>query len=1229
MLGQLLHSFNPSRRLAPRALPPASDTETLHTKGLLFPDSTFLRDADAIAPSFPSLYPAGSSQPVLHNDCSHGDLDLANPRDIRIIVAQGETASLQPVLLFDSKLSSGAEGSRVRHTRNGSRTETVSAHHTRTASGPSRQYGKQPPIESIPENSGREAPGQAGGAVAAQRSRLRRASMPSAGRSDEQPQTRQKDSDEVVKIALDCMFENVATTYKGISNKIHIVPLEPNSKPYDKSEINATFGNRFENLPVRSPMVRRPSSLSSSYTASDPPTFSPKRDTAVADGPSFELRRRTVLITRTFSVKWSEDDARGESSPYLHKGVDIKQADPRSKLNVPGAPAPPRRKLALKPPTYAVTIVLQLPVASHELSPPPSRSGASGLRRKGSGSQSGLNSLGSSFDSERRSGWTMIEPLLGLDSSVSFNSDVDDRVDLIGQHWDIISRTLSYLQAIVEEKALLQLKPLPAKGRPPKLLHLALANDEDVKKASDFACSRIVRGIMIPRVRTGQGRWGIWREEARWLDNWTGGRERNTFFFNLITAFLGTHTEWLNSIGPHSYRRRHREQHRITANDELSIPSRTVIVSSDKMAARRLIFLLAAFLPANLHARGEASPHRPSTSASFRAYSESPPSHVPISRHESLRRTINRRGKRSTSRQGSQAGRTPQHQSGPHTQDDKTETDTIRGMDEGQHPRLSSDAKSILKSKLTMTDADAATRKSSATTSSTATPGTAMPVAHLVRKYSSAEPLSPTQATAGDSPASDNLINTLNRFQTGSSNGGSQTGSRWGSFKSLWSSGARRDSSTEYTDPIDSTDEGLGIAGLRHSDRLYGKLQQMVNEAEIERARDKETESETGASFGNAMPTTPDMASQSPDMQPSPGISKPIDVPLKMSVNQQDGVIDVEIPFPGFGSPLSPTVFGSSLDSFGQSSLISYAQRDTDHPMNVAGVLRTLHPDFELQGVEPYADLLNDLRAAMRAEPNPVTPRTFPDAEPKEEWVDVCTSLVADTSTFSISRISLRRRVRFLPPPAPLAVTTGPQFQSKSQYGNPYSNAQLASVATQITLEDKFEETKVIDLDVALVETLERVLAQSGSPSKSQSTASSRASSVRGRKGSTTGEERSDVEVPHSECKKMVIGALEQIATAVYRERNDAKKYGLARLRSLDDEVDSMLREGIKNWFDEVDRNNKAMDVAKREIAKAEKAAAAARESGDDASTIRGTRSYASSPTSTFMRTPTLSAYPA
>jgi len=59
--------------------------------------------------------------------------------------------------------------------------------------------------------------------------------------------------------------------------------------------------------------------------------------------------------------------------------------------------------------------------------------------------------------------------------------------------------------------------------------------------------------------------------------------------------------------------------------------------------ARRLIFLLSAFLPTNQQLPS-ARLHRPSTSTSFGGYSQSPPSYaVPILREESLRRRINKR----------------------------------------------------------------------------------------------------------------------------------------------------------------------------------------------------------------------------------------------------------------------------------------------------------------------------------------------------------------------------------------------------------------------------------------------------------------------------------------------------------------------------------------------------------------------------------------------------------
>jgi hypothetical protein len=79
----------------------------------------------------------------------------------------------------------------------------------------------------------------------------------------------------------------------------------------------------------------------------------------------------------------------------------------------------------------------------------------------------------------------------------------------------------------------------------------------------------------------------------------------------------------------------------------------------------------------------------------------------------------------------------------------------------------------------------------------------------------------------------------------------------------------------------------------------------------------------------------------------------------------------------------------------------------------------------------------------------------------------------------------------------------------------------------------------------------------------------------------------------------MVIGALEQIATAVERERRDAKKYGGARLRSLNDETESTLREGIMKWFDEVERNKKAIETQKMDLMK--EAASNNTQAADDA----------------------------
>ncbi|KAK3065800.1 hypothetical protein LTS18_002372, partial [Coniosporium uncinatum] len=143
--------------------------------------------------------------------------------------------------------------------------------------------------------------------------------------------------------------------------------------------------------------------------------------------------------------------------------------------------------------------------------------------------------------------WSFIDCMSGQQSSDSsfLPSDVDDRVDLIGQHWDVIARTLTSLQYVVQKKILALLKPQARYARNPKLNESAFATDEHLRQTVRAAIARVARGVRIPRVRTGQGRWGRWREEARIVQKVAGSKEQSLFFSVLLSAFLGNHTDWL------------------------------------------------------------------------------------------------------------------------------------------------------------------------------------------------------------------------------------------------------------------------------------------------------------------------------------------------------------------------------------------------------------------------------------------------------------------------------------------------------------------------------------------------------------------------------------------------------------------------------------------------------------------------------------------------------------
>jgi hypothetical protein len=127
--------------------------------------------------------------------------------------------------------------------------------------------------------------------------------------------------------------------------------------------------------------------------------------------------------------------------------------------------------------------------------------------------------------------------------------------------------------------------------------------------------------------------------------------------------------------------------------------------------------------------------------------------------------------------------------------------------------------------------------------------------------------------------------------------------------------------------------------------------------------------------------------------------------------------------------------------------------------------------------------------------------------------------------------------------------------------------------------EVKFVEEPVMDMDGTLVDAVERVMVQSGHSSLAHSRAPSP------HRGPRADERLTDemihaVEVPRGECRKMVLGALEEVARSVTaehcRDETDAD-YGLDTPASERDgkrrtaPIDNTLREGVRKWLLDVE----------------------------------------------------------
>lgn len=1197
MLGRLLHlgsggsttppvetnSNNTSRPI----LSLESVQEDIHTRNLLFPDAQALYQHrnDQVFPLSTTPTTPGISSANAYDYSEDVDLDV---KDVRVIVMQDALGPANSSLLFDSHPPP----------------ESV----TNSDRSPARQDTRRVPPSARKGSltqSARPVVIQSDSPQPRQGAFDRRASIHSRSQSytETESQRTAREYREELATFSSCIFGNSELmAYKGTSTKVHVVPSDARG---NESATSSVFGDGRSSIGRSS---GRSSKLSQSYSSQ---AMSPTIGTSHPLGAPRQSDKRKVLITRLFPVNLTLDDADPGATPQNHFSDDNggypfpspgdESAQKKKK------PQPKQRRT----PMYAVVLVVQIPrPSSRMLSAVPSKP----LFRE-SGSYNDQDLFSSSYNSTK-AGWNMMTGS-GTYGDTADSLDIEDRIDSLTRHWDIIMRTLTHLQSLVATTIHTMLKqadiasPGPYTGsigssfvtrtpsmsdrrgnelpraKPPKsttkLVSLwpnCLADDINIASEVGLARSRIVMGLGAARVITGQGRWGIWRDEAIWTSKWAASMERTAFFHNLLTGFLSTHTDWLQALCGPSYRKRAALARRNRNEEDLSLPARTIIISDDKMAARRLIFLLSAFLPANQQIP-TARAHRPSTSASVGGYSSSPPTFIiPVLREESLRRKINRRSglrRASHSRTTSQSARNSAVVPPQFAQ---------TGVDHN-HQRRASDAASIRTTNLPMPGTDLVTRKSSAATTATIMPETTTP--HFTSVQPQRDNQRRTRPGSSGSVAADDLKRSLKRGDSSGQVGGvsrpPSSGLKWGNLMSgLWSP-RRRDS-------IDSGTYSQGSADLRspvkasfgRSDRFSEMVRESpeerfeaaiadptrgVDPRDVDTPRDSYSSVRGRGSFAQA------------DRTPDP--TGAFESPVKTSINAEDGVIDVDVPFPDYiasfesaiSSPsssgyLSTPGLPNGLEAFEQTRFAI----EGDLPLNAAGWLNRFHPDFALQALPPQDNLMDKVKAALRAEPSPA-PATSQGNELSERWVDVSSVVIADTISNSITRIIYRRLVK---PKAQHDRSSGGHPGGFGSGGPATLTPSILPYETQ--LEEEWIEEPIFNCDEALRDAVEKVIHFNGDASKGSSTASSQTpSDFQGsiESDSTMPDTLSEVtqlanpplDAPRAQCKTVILSALEDMfREAVDSRDTDHTGRGSSRLSR---HRQSILRDAVRAWVASMD----------------------------------------------------------
>ena len=923
MLGRLFNVASASLQSVGARLPRSYDSnvEETITYDLLFPEVGTLQDAYKASHSNRHEQSIGA---IARSGDDKDGMELHTPRDVRLLVAQKSLNIMEkPRVLFDSHPPSAPAPNRTSPSLSSEANGFVKQ--SRGLTGGYRKIQKARTAPHSRNSSLSQTPNaifanpatplssvtENGGLFGTGTSR-----RPDTSEGDYIKAKIAREEREETDDILRCMFgapESLCTS----STKVHPKPYTDKGHGFNRP---GSSGSRKTRSPQHG--ENRRSLLIRSTTAENLAAQASEAND-VTEG---QLSRRTssyVLITRLFTVPLGDrelNDALSSNTDGTSNGGDGDDAQV-SETRTSEARFSSKQ---VKPPWFAIGLVIYIPMK-------PSQSLTPGFGRVQS------SSWGPRYQAD----------LMKI--------QLDDVLDRIMDRLPLIVRALAALETVADagiKKILLGQYDgtVPSLRRALQLNPNALQEAKGLRESVTMTSKRVTVALQVRSVITGQNRWSLWKAVARELvhDGPHGGR--GTFLAKVLTAFLSSHSEWLGLHAPRSYRHG-KVNHRTAGREDVDvIGKRTVIVCANKMIARRVTFLLSQLMPKNFDLP-QKEPETRDIYVTSTGKAKAPQWQDTDDGHD-------------------QDYLRPQPDTSDAADFASSDVNELRSPNKASHHRRPSDTLSIRS--FAMPIANTASRKSSVTTTATTLPNLEQ-VPHF-SPYSPDSATSPERPTSSGSFAALSLQRSLSRTESnGPGSLESKGNDAWGSFRSgFWST--RRGSSTEDSEMVSSSAEGLAIVVppflRKNSSSSPRKLGRMLHDGSESNGSVSHKPSSSVGTLTSPSKSRTFAPRSLPDFSPGE------DTPLSLSFDRETGVVDVQLSHSFDDSPSQsrkPNQSFNTNSSCESSSSNFVYPPPVIHPQatapNVAGYIRTFHPDFAVQAVRPSDSLRPDIKQAMQAEP--------------------------------------------------------------------------------------------------------------------------------------------------------------------------------------------------------------------------------------------------------------------